>query len=120
MNQFWVYIVLGFAGGIVSGLLGVGGAIVLVPSLVYIMGWQQHMAQGTTLAMLSMPIVILGAWQYYRAGNVNIQVALLMGLGLFIGGFFGGWLANNLSTETLRKIFGVAIFLLSIKMIFGK
>lgn len=120
MNQIAQYIILGLVAGIFSGLLGIGGAIILVPSLVYILGWQQHMAQGTTLAMLSMPIVILGAWQYYRAGNVNIQVALLMGLGLFIGGFFGGWIANNIHTDTLRKIFGVVLLLVSIKMILGK
>ncbi len=120
MMQFVQFIILGFVAGIASGLLGIGGAIVLVPSLVYIFGWKQHLAQGTTLAMLTMPIVILGAWQYYRAGNVNIQVALLMGLGLLFGGFFGGWIANNIDTNTLRKIFGVALFLISLKMILGK
>jgi len=120
MTQLIQYIILGIVAGIFSGLLGIGGAIILVPALVYIFGWQQHMAQGTTLAMLSMPIVILGAWQYYRVGNVNIQVALLLGLGLFIGGFFGGWIANNISTDTLRKIFGVVLLFVSIKMILGK
>lgn len=120
MTEFLQYIILGFIAGIASGLLGIGGAIVLVPSLVYIFGWKQHMAQGTTLAMLCMPIVILGAWQYYRAGNVNIQVAILMGLGLFFGGYFGGWIANSIDTNTLRKIFGIALFLISLKMIIGK
>ena len=108
------YVVLGLVAGVFSGLLGIGGAVILIPALVYIFGWQQHTAQGTTLAMLTMPIVILGAWQYYRAGNVNIQVALLMGIGLFVGGYFGGWIANNLQTHMLRKIFGVVLLLISI------
>ncbi len=120
MTQLIQYIILGLVAGIFSGLLGIGGAIILVPALVYIFRWPQHLAQGTTLAMLSMPIVILGAWQYYRNKNVNIEVALLMGLGLFIGGFFGGWIANNISTDTLRKIFGVVLLVVSIKMILGK
>lgn len=120
MNQIIPYVLLGLVGGVISGLLGIGGAIILVPALVYIFGWQQHMAQGTTLAMLTMPIVILGALQYYRAGNVNLQVAIFMGIGLFIGGYFGGWIANNLQTDVLRKIFGVTLFLISIKMILGK
>lgn len=120
MIQSIEFIILGLVVGVLSGLLGVGGAIFLVPALVYIFGWPQHMAQGTTLAMLVMPIVILGALQYYQAGNVNIKVALLMGLGVFIGGYFGGLIANQISPDFMRKIFGVALFFVALWMIFSK
>ena len=114
------FILLGLVVGVLSGLMGVGGAVFIVPALVYIFGWQQHMAQGTTLAMLIPPIGILAAWRYYTAGHVDIRVALLMCAGFFVGGYFGGLFANQLPGETLRKIFGIALLAISIKMIFGK
>ncbi|HZY09781.1 MAG TPA: sulfite exporter TauE/SafE family protein [Bacteroidota bacterium] len=120
MVQNIEFVFLGLVVGVVSGLMGVGGAVFLVPALVYLFGWQQHLAQGTTLGMLTLPIVILGAWQYYQAGNMNIKVALLLGLGVFIGGYVGGLLANQLPSTTLQRIFGVVLFLIAIKMILGK
>jgi len=95
MVQNIEFVFLGLVVGVVSGLMGVGGAVFLVPALVYLFGWQQHLAQGTTLGMLTLPIVILGAWQYYQAGNMNIKVALLLGLGVFIGGYVGGLACRN-------------------------
>lgn len=114
------FIVLGLAVGVLSGVMGVGGAVFIVPALVYLFGWQQHMAQGTTLAMLVPPIGILAAMKYYQAGHVDIRVAALMCVGFFVGGYFGGLIANQLPADTLRKIFGVALLLISIKMILGK
>lgn len=114
------FITLGLAVGVLSGLLGIGGAVFLVPALVYLFGWQQHLAQGTTLGMLTLPIVILGAWQYYQAGNMNIKVALLLGLGVFIGGYVGGLLANHLPATTLQRVFGIVLLFIAIKMILGK
>ena len=115
-----LFLLLGFVVGILSGVMGVGGAIFIVPALVYLFGWQQHMAQGTTLAMLIPPIGILAAWRYYQAGHVDIIVALIMAAGFFVGGYFGGQIANQLPADTLRKIFGSALFLISLKMLLGK
>lgn len=114
------FVILGLVVGILSGVMGVGGAVFIVPALVYLFGWQQHMAQGTTLAMLIPPIGILAAWKYYEAGHVDLKVAGFMCLGFFVGGYFGGLIANQLPGDTLRKVFGVALFLMSLKMIVGK
>ena len=114
------FIILGLVVGVLSGVLGIGGAVFIVPALVYIFGWQQHLAQGTTLAMLIPPIGLLAAWQYYQAGHVNMKVAGLMCAGFFVGGYFGGLIANQLPGEMLKKIFGVALLLISLKLIIGK
>ena len=114
------FIVLGLVVGVLAGMLGIGGAVFIVPVLVYVFGWQQHMAQGTTLAMLIPPIGILAAWKYYQADHVDLKVAGLMCIGFFVGGYFGGSVANQLPADALRKIFGVVLLLISIKMILGK
>ena len=114
------FVILGVIVGILSGAMGVGGAVFVVPALVYLFGWPQHLAQGTTLAMLMPPIGALAAWQYYRAGHVDLKVAGLMCLGFFVGGYFGGLFANQVPGDTLRKIFGAALLLVSLKMILGK
>jgi uncharacterized protein len=120
MEDLIRYSALGLLGGVLAGLLGIGGAIIVVPALVYFFGFDQKMAQGTTLAMLIPPVGLLAAWQYYQAGNMNFRVAGILCVGMFIGGFFGGYLANHISNEVLRKIFGFALLLIAAKMIFGK
>ena len=114
------FVILGLVVGVFAGALGIGGAVLIVPALVYLFGWQQHMAQGTTLAMLIPPIGILAAWKYYQAGHVDIKVASLMCICFFVGGYFGGLIANQLPAEILRKGFGVLLLLISLKMIFAK
>ncbi len=114
------YVVIGLMAGVLAGTLGIGGAIFIVPALVFFFGWEQHMAQGTTLAMLVPPIGILAVWKYYQAGHVNLGVAGIMCIGFFIGGYFGGVIANQLPAETLRKMFGILLMIVSLKMIFGK
>ena len=118
--EYLQFIILGFVAGILGGIMGVGGAVFLVPALVYLFGWQQHMAQGTTLAMLVPPIGILAAWQYYQAGHSNLKIAAILCVGFFVGGYLGGMIANHLPGEVLRKIFGGALLLISLNMIFGK
>ncbi len=118
--EILLYIILGLFAGVLAGILGIGGAIFVVPALVFLFGWSQHMAQGTTLAMLVPPIGILAAWSYYKAGHVDLRVAGLLCIGFFVGGFFGGQIANSLSPETLRKVFGGALILIALRMIFGK
>jgi uncharacterized membrane protein YfcA len=114
------FIVLGLVVGVLGGVLGLGGAVFVVPALVYIFGWKQHMAQGTSLAMLLPPIGFFAAMRYYQAGNVDVKVAALMCAGFLVGGYFGGMIANQLPAETLKKVFGVALMLVSMQMIFGK
>jgi uncharacterized membrane protein YfcA len=119
MNTFY-YLVLGLVTGIFSGLLGIGGAIIIIPALVLLFGLSQRTAQGTTLALMVPPIGLLAAWTYYKAGFVDLKVAGLICLGFFVGGLLGAKFAIEIPDYLLRKIFGVALLVASIRMIFFK
>jgi len=107
---------LGVAVGVFSGLIGVGGGIILIPALIYIFGMDQHLAQGTSLAMLLPPTGILAFMEYYKAGKVNWQLGLLIAAGVFLGGYFGGAWAQEISGPTLRKVFAIAMVATAAKM----
>lgn len=113
-------ILIGVAAGISSGFFGIGGAILLIPSLVYIFKFSQHYAQGTALAALLLPVGILAVIKYYKAGNVNIKMALLISLGFFIGGFIGAYMAQAVPSPMLKRIFAVMLLFISIYMLLGK
>jgi len=119
MNTF-LYLLLGLITGIFSGLLGIGGAIIIIPSLVLLFGLSQHMAQGTTLALMVPPIGLLAAWTYYKAGFVDLKIAGFICLGFFVGGLIGAKFATEINDQLLRRIFGVVLLLASLKMIFTK
>ena len=112
-----LYVVLGVVAGMASGLIGIGGGIIVVPALIYIFGFSQHAAQGTTLAMLIPPIGLLATWAYYKQGYVNIPVVGLLCLGFVLGGYFGAKLAIGFPEIMLRKIFGVCLLLIASYMI---
>lgn len=115
----WVLLILlGVLGGVVSGLFGVGGAIVIVPGLVLIANLPQHNAHGTSLAALAIPIgIIIGALQYYKRGQVNLAYAAVVALGLIVGAYFGARLAGSMSDVMLRKAFGGFLLLVSLKLL---
>ena len=115
-----LYILLGILSGFLSGLIGIGGGTIIVPVLIIIFGLSQKTAQGTTLALLVPPIGILAAWTYYKQGYVDFPVAGLICIGFVIGGLMGARLAVNISNQTLERIFGIALLIISIKMIFSK
>ena len=115
-----LYIVLGVIAGIASGFLGIGGGVVIIPILIYFFGLTQHEAQGTTLALMIPPIGLLAALKYYRDGNVDIRIAAFICIGFFFGGLLGAYLVSPVPAHTLRKVFGVLLFAISIKMISGK
>lgn len=119
MNNILI-LTIGLAAGILSGLLGLGGGIIMVPALVFLLGFSQHSAQGTTLAMMVPPIGLLAAWIYYNKGYVDIKVAALMCAGFFLGGLVGAKFASDIPDIMLKRIFGIALMLVSVKMIFGK
>ncbi len=120
MMDTLLYLILGLVAGTLSGLIGIGGGTIIVPALVFLFGLSQHQAQGTTLALLVPPIGLLAAWTYYRQGYVDLKIASLVCMGFFFGGLFGAKIANHLSNVVLEKVFGVALLLISLKMIFGK
>jgi uncharacterized membrane protein YfcA len=107
---------VGAATGVISGLMGLGGAIVLIPALVYLFGMSQHEAQGTSLATLLLPIGIFAFLQYYRAGHVNLRIAAAIALGFAIGGYFGGRWAQWVPDVILKKTFAVVLVLAAIRM----
>lgn len=114
------FVFLGLAVGVLSGMVGVGGGIVLVPALVYFYGFSQHMAQGTSTAMLLPPIGLLAAYTYYKHGYVDVRAAALICAGFVFGGLFGAKLAVVLPKDTLRRGFGILLLVVSTRMIFGK
>jgi hypothetical protein len=113
-------LLIGLAAGVLSGILGIGGGIIIIPSLVLLLGMSQQTAQGTTLAMMVPPIGLLAAWMYYKGGFVDLKVAGVMCATFVIGSVIGAKFAVNLSDVVLTKIFGVALLLISLKMIFFK
>ncbi len=115
-----LYLLLGLIAGVFSGLIGIGGAIIIIPTLVLLFGLSQHMAQGTTLALMVPPIGLLAAWTYYRAGYVDLKVAALICAGFFVGGLIGARFATEISEQLLRKVFGVVLLLASLRMILFK
>jgi uncharacterized membrane protein YfcA len=119
MENSILYILLGLAAGALSGLIGIGGGVIIVPALVLLFGMSQHHAQGTTLALLIPPIGILAAWTYYKAGYVDVRVAAFVALGFVAGSFFGARIATHISETTLERIFGLALLLIALKMIFS-
>lgn len=120
MTNIILYLLLGLFAGTFSGLIGIGGGTIIVPALVFLFGLSQHQAQGTTLALLVPPIGFLAAWTYYKQGYVDLKIASFICIGFFLGGLIGAKFATKLSSVTLERVFGVALLLISLKMIFAK
>lgn len=113
-------IIIGVITGVMAGMLGIGGAIIMIPALVFIMGLTQQTAQGTSLAVMLPPIGIIAAYNYYKAGQVNIKFALILAAAFLIGSYFGSKLALSIPQPLLKKIFGVLLLLVAAKMLFSK
>jgi len=112
-------ILIGVIAGMMSGFVGIGGGVIMVPALVYIMGLTQHEAQGTSLILMLPPIGILAVMNYYKAGELNIGYGIIIALGFVVGGYFGSKLALKLSPSTVKLIFGVLMVYVSFKMIYS-
>ncbi len=112
------FIFLGLVSGILGGFVGIGGGIVLVPSLVLFYGFNQHLAQGTSLAALVPPVGLLAAYIYYKNGSLDFYAAILISVGFLLGAFFGAKFSNQVSQEVLQRFFGSFLILVGIKMAF--
>ncbi len=110
--------IIGIISGLLGGMLGLGGAIIIIPALVFTMGFSQQLAQGTTLLMMVMPVGALAAFQYYKAGNINIKAAIILGAAFFISSYFGAKIANLLPEEILKRAFALMLIVLAVKMLF--
>jgi uncharacterized membrane protein YfcA len=120
VSMILILLAIGVLTGAVAGMLGIGGAIILIPALVFIMGFSQQTAQGTSLAMMLPPIGLFAAYNYYRAGNVNIKFALILAIAFMAGSYFGSKIAVNLPQALLKKIFGILLLLVGVKMLLSK
>ena len=119
-NDIITLVVIGLSAGIISGAMGIGGAIIMVPALIYFFGMTQHQAQGTSLTILLFPIGLLAFWNYYRNGYVNFKFAIIVMIAFFLGGYIGSLIAVHIPEKPLKVIFGILMLLVGIKMIFEK
>jgi uncharacterized membrane protein YfcA len=113
-----IIVLVGVAAGMLSGLVGVGGGIIIVPALVYFIGFSQKTAQGTSLALIMLPVGIFGVIQYYKQGHVDYRIVGMLAIGFLAGSFFGSKLALSISQETLKKFFAILMILIAVKMLF--
>ena len=110
-------LLIGLAAGVLSGLVGVGGGLIIVPALIFFLGFSQHQAQGTSLGLLLLPVGILAVINYYNKGNVDIKVVAIMSVAFIAGGWLGSKLALRLSEDTVKKIFAVFLFYSAFKLL---
>ena len=115
-----ILLAIGVVTGVMAGMLGIGGAIIMVPALVFIMGFSQQMAQGTSLAVMLPPIGIIATYNYWKAGQVNLKFALILAVTFIIGSYFGSKLALSLPQAVLKKIFGLLLLLVAARMLLSK
>jgi len=120
IQELLILVLIGLLAGFVGGSLGVGGGIIIVPALVFLMAFSQHEAQGTYLAVLLFPIGLLGVINYYKNGYVHFKFAAVLIVAFLAGSYLGSLLAVRIPDDTLRKIFGIFMLMVSIKMIAGK
>ncbi len=115
-----ILIAIGLMAGIFGGMFGVGGAVIMIPALVYFLSVDQHTAQGTSLAVMLPPIGLFAAYNYYKAGQVNIWYAVIIAAAFMIGGYFGSMIALKLPEQLMKKIFGIFLLLIALRLIFSK
>jgi len=111
-------ICIGLAAGFLSGLVGIGGGVIIVPALVILLGFSQKLAQGTSLGILLLPVGILAVMQYYKQGYLNVNYVAIVAVAFVLGGFLGSKLALSLSDEKMKKIFAIIMLLIAVKMLF--
>ena len=113
-----ILLLVGVAAGMLGGLVGIGGGLIIVPSLIYFLSFSQKSAQGTSLGLLLLPVGILGVLEYYKQGYVDLKIVVILAVGFLAGSYFGSKIALSLSQEVLKKIFAILLIILAVKMIF--
>lgn len=115
--EILIIMAIGLSAGILSGLVGVGGGLIIVPALVFCLGFRQHQAQGTSLGLLLLPVGFLAVINYYQKGNVDIKVVLIMAITFVAGGWLGSKLALRLPEDIVKKVFAVLLFYTAFKLL---
>jgi uncharacterized membrane protein YfcA len=116
----WIMLLVGLAVGMVSGVVGIGGGILFVPALVWLAGMGQHKAQGTSLGALLLPVGLFAFLEYYRKGNADLRIALLLGAGFLVGGYFGAVGAQHIPEIWLRRLFALTLIAVGGRMWFSQ
>ncbi|MGD0756564.1 MAG: sulfite exporter TauE/SafE family protein [Bacteroidales bacterium] len=119
-SMLLILIAIGIITGLMAGMLGIGGAIIMIPALVFLLGISQQTAQGTSLAVMLPPVGIIAAYNYYKEGHVNIKFAIVLALFFLVGSYFGSKIALNLPQAVLKKIFGILLLLVAARMLLSK
>lgn len=115
-----ILIGIGILTGFMAGMLGIGGAIIMIPAMVFFLGFSQQTAQGTSLAVMLPPIGIIAAYNYYKAGEVNFKFALILAVAFLFGSYFGSKLALTIPQALLKKVFGVLLLVVAFRMLLSK
>jgi len=115
-----ILILIGLFAGVFGGFVGLGGGVIMVPALVYILGMSQHAAQGTSLAVMLPPIGILAAYNYWKAGELNMNYAMIIAASFIIGGYFGSKFALQMPVAMMKKIFAFALIIMAVNMLIRK
>jgi uncharacterized membrane protein YfcA len=118
-SSILILVMIGLVAGLLSGFVGVGGGMIIVPGLVFLLGASQMTAQGTSIALLMFPVGILGVINYYKTGNVNFQYVIIMGLAFVLGSYFGSKWALKISEQKVKLVFGIFLLYMSIRMIYN-
>ena len=118
INTIVMLLTIGFFTGILGGMVGVGGGIILVPALVFILGYSQLDAQGISLALIMFPVGILGVFQYYKQGHVDFNIVLILAIGFVLGSFLGSKISLSISQEIVKRIFAILLLVIASKMLF--
>jgi uncharacterized membrane protein YfcA len=119
MQPWLMFVLIGTLGGVAAGLFGIGGGIVIVPALMYWAGFSQHLAIGTSLAVLLPPIGLAAVLEYYRHGNIEVRAGIILAVTMFLGSWLGAYLANQVEGPHLRLIFGVFVCALGVYIVYG-
>jgi hypothetical protein len=116
-----ILLAIGLVAGVFAGMFGIGGGLIIVPALLFLVKLKELEAIGTSLAALIPPVGLLGAAEYYRNGFINIRYAGLVALGLFLGAYFGARIVISLPPELIRRIYGIFLLVIAARMlIMGK
>jgi uncharacterized membrane protein YfcA len=118
MNEIVILVLIGVVAGAFSGMFGIGGGLIMVPAMVFFLAMSQHAAQGTSLGVLVVPVAAVAAYNYYQQGALNIKFALIIAASFIVGGYFGSKISLGLSEVVLKRIFGVLMLLMAVKLIF--
>lgn len=118
--NYAILLAIGLVAGILGGMFGIGGGLVIVPALIFLLKMKQFDALGTSLAALIPPVGLLGAFEYYQNGHMNLKYAIVIALGLFIGFYFGAKITLGMSPDTAKRAYAVFLVAVAAKMLMGK